>query len=62
MNAHMRKWSIMSASRLGLAEGPEPEPEGGANVHLSEAAENRKTACLSTVLAQAGMPQMGACE
>jgi len=58
----MRKWSIMSASRLGLAEGLEPEPEGGTNVRLSEVAENCKTTCLSTVLAQAGMPQMGACE
>jgi len=46
----MRKWSIMSASRLGLVEGPEPEPEGGTNMHLSEAAEQCENTCLGAVL------------
>jgi len=49
----------MSASRLGLVEGPEPEPEGGANMHPSEVAENHETACPGTVLAQVGTPQVG---
>jgi len=52
----MRKWSIMSASRLGSVEGPELELEGGANAHPSEVAENRKTVCLGTALAQVGTP------
>jgi len=45
---HVRKQGIMSASRLGLAEGP--EPEGGANACLSEAAEQHKNTCLCTAL------------
>src|SRR6266850_8092976 len=45
-----RKRGIMSASRLGSAEGPEPEPEGGANARPSEVAEQRENTCLGTAL------------
>jgi len=40
----------MSASRLGLAEGPEPEPEGGTNVRLSKAAEQCENTCPGAAL------------
>jgi len=50
----------MSASRLGLVEGPEPEPEGGTNMHPSEVVENSETTCPGTALSQAGTPQTGA--
>ena len=48
MNVRTRKRSVMSASRLGSAEGP--EAEGGANVRLSEAAEQRENACPGAAL------------
>jgi len=38
----------MSASRLGLAEGP--ELEGGANARLSEAVEQHENACPGAML------------
>src|SRR6267142_6475506 len=48
VNARARKQGIMSASRLGSAEGP--EPEGGANALPSEAAERRENTCLGAAL------------
>jgi len=40
----------MSASRLGLVEGPEPEPEGGTKVHTSNVAEQCENVCPSAAL------------
>ena len=50
MNVCTRKWSIMSASRLGSAEGLKPEPEGGANVHLSEVVKQHENMCPGAAL------------
>jgi len=62
MNVCARKWSIMSASRLGSVEGLKLELEGGANMRPSEVVEQHENACLGTVLAQVGMLWMGAHE
>jgi len=40
----------MSASRLGLAEGLKPEPEGGTNTRPREAAEQHENTCPGTAL------------
>jgi len=48
VNVCARKRGIMSASRLGSAEGP--EPEGGANVCPSEVAEQHENVCLGAAL------------
>jgi len=47
---HTRKQGIMSASRLGSAEGLELEPEGGTNMCPSEVAEQHKNVCPCTAL------------
>ena len=47
---HMRDNRALSASRLGLVEGSEPELEGGANAHLSKVVEQCKIMCLGTAL------------
>jgi|SRR6267142_846582 len=47
---HMRENRALSASRLGLVEGSEPELEGGANAHLSKVVEQCKIMCLGTAL------------